>query len=427
AEAPRPASPAANGAEAPRPAPATEVAEVPRPAAPATKDVETPRSAPATEDVEAPRSAPATEDVEAPGPPPATEDVEAPGPPPATKDVEAPGPPPAIEHAGEGPSGSFEARESEDAGEGPSGVLGSSVLYLPGRQASHGPGTSSESAIKALLTARPKRSNSAAKEALRGLDTESHPFYRTPSTGGRKPRRPVLRDLSLLSSDGTKLHAPILLDLREKFTKPVLDEWDLDFLLSLAERLAANIYYFEETALPKLPCKLVAEDKHHMVLPVLDEWDLDFLLSLAERLAANIYYFEETALPKLPCKLVAVLGRRYLLLDAFVTVLGVLGETTRDDWWRSLVGGMPTDFRLPIPRRRMTGRDLFTRDLLLDLGDAIDSLKRGMRPCSLDTVHIKQRLFCSGLAPPAFKSPTFDPWREDDKLFWSGLSTPKPR
>ena len=254
------------------------------------------------------------------------------------------------------------------------------MLYLPGRQASHGPGTSSESAIKALLTARPKSSNSAAKEALRDLDTDCHPFYRTPSTGGRKPRRPVLRDLSLLSSDGTKLHAPILLDLREKLTKPVLDEWDLDFLLSLAERLAANIYYFEETGLPKLPCKLVA-----------------------------------------------VLGRRYLLLDAFVTVLGVLGETTGDDWWRSLVGGMPTDFKLPIPRRRMTGRDLFTRDLLLDLGDAIDSLKRGRRPSSLDTVHIKQRLFCSGLAPPAFKAPTFDPWREDDKLFWSGLSTPKPR
>ncbi|KAL8448967.1 hypothetical protein Emed_003319 [Eimeria media] len=111
-----------------------------------------------------------------------------------------------------------------------------------------------------------------------------------------------------------------------------------------------------------------------------------------------------------PRQAAETLGRRYLALEAAFCTIQVLGPLMHAEaWWPQLTQQIPTSYtrELFVASRR-------TRDfhlLAVRLSEALESLKRGVRPGEEETIKLKRDLFTS--APRRFQDSVWDPWRED--------------
>ncbi|KAL8442768.1 hypothetical protein Emag_006252 [Eimeria magna] len=122
-------------------------------------------------------------------------------------------------------------------------------------------------------------------------------------------------------------------------------------------------------------------------------------------------YHKHPLFSKRSYELVAPLGSRLLIADALFCACAVLGPPLKKHmWWNYVVGRM----LVPPPcwSREVKGghREKLVRRLLA----AAEIYRRGDRPSAQDVVEFKRALFVDVKAPTYFRSPEWDPWREDD-------------
>ncbi|KAL8443163.1 hypothetical protein Emed_006947 [Eimeria media] len=123
-------------------------------------------------------------------------------------------------------------------------------------------------------------------------------------------------------------------------------------------------------------------------------------------------YHKQPVLARRSYELVTPLACRFLIADVLYCACEVLGPSLKKEmWWDYVVGQMLG----PVPywTRDVKGgvREKLVRRLLA----AAQIYRRGDRPSAKDVVTIKRALFVDLKAPTYFKSPEWDPWREDDR------------
>ncbi|CDJ33158.1 uncharacterized protein EMH_0014950 [Eimeria mitis] len=223
--------------------------------------------------------------------------------------------------------------ETEEAEPGPSAKDETSKSDVPEtspQPSTSGAGVSSQSDApekrerpvpQSIRRPTASQTSTAAPLLLSRVNNDTHPFFRLPSADTSGYRVHFNPDTSALSREGARIVHPLLIEVRRKLIKQALTKEDLVELAGLAEKLMANLLFFHEYELPSAPSRLVE-----------------------------------------------ALGKRFLALDALVSVLEVLGVERQG-------------------------------------------------PSSNLTVSIKRRLFCSRNTDRYYRRPWFNPWRQDDREF----------
>ncbi|KAL8424237.1 hypothetical protein Efla_006435 [Eimeria flavescens] len=202
---------------------------------------------------------------------------------------------------------------------------------------------------------------------------EGHPFYRLPRVNpvdqAAEPQRFIPTQAISFSLAYRRFH-PLMQDVRALFRKPVLDAKDLDLLAFTIKQLMSYASQYEG-------------------------------LKVSGR----------GGLPH-TCH---ALGRRYLMMDAVVSGLSLLGVTPEGTWWQRFTGAVchEIDSR-PGARSTRRAAALFNRRLVDKLSAALLVLKSGVRLSPQETVQLKQMLLCSPYSPSAFLEPRWNTWRQDN-------------
>ncbi|KAL8426717.1 hypothetical protein Efla_006218 [Eimeria flavescens] len=159
-----------------------------------------------------------------------------------------------------------------------------------------------------------------------------------------------------------------------------------------------------------------------LVKEFLSAKELDEVVENVHYLVAGAWHFEDQKVCKPhTTRTVRELGRRYLVMDAVLAGLQVLGESTTRPWWRELAKRVNADNLDAKPITARTPEALLNAALSHKLCAAINILKTGARLSAEETVKLKRMLFCSPLSPSIFKLAQWDVWRRDDQRFWQPL------
>ncbi|KAL8446343.1 hypothetical protein Emed_005080 [Eimeria media] len=152
--------------------------------------------------------------------------------------------------------------------------------------------------------------------------------------------------------------------------------------------------------------------------PSLTDTELNHLAELVARLLAHVRFYETTSTQNIsPFRSIRILGRRFILLDAALAALQVLGEPVGGEWWQTIVNAMP-DHTSHATRPGGSGALItFNENLVNLLDEGLRELKRGTRLSMEKTIQIKRLLFCSPFSPSYFKGPSWEEWRVDDSNF----------
>lgn len=149
----------------------------------------------------------------------------------------------------------------------------------------------------------------------------------------------------------------------------------------------------------------------------LSERDANELVAAAERAVCHLFHFHQSPVLKLGASQAAmVLARRYLMLDAVVSIMHVVGPAmVAHQWWPELAAALPTTLHFGYThspyRRTRALEELATR-----LSTAVELLKKCIRPSPQETVELKRELFCKKTSPQCFMGLQWEAWRLDDGL-----------
>lgn len=172
----------------------------------------------------------------------------------------------------------------------------------------------------------------------------------------------------------------------------------------------------------RFAARLLEEAHLYMGKAKLSLVDLEHLTLLAERLACHLmHYQKDPLLNTSPYHALRKLGMRFLLLDAFVCTLQVLGYDTRQPWFLNFVKNVPHECTFVHARYISTKQARFNQLLVQRLAYAVGTLKHGLRPCSRDIIELKLNLMCNPLSLQAFQCRIFQPWRSDCRLAHASL------
>ncbi|KAL8446348.1 hypothetical protein Emed_005085 [Eimeria media] len=153
----------------------------------------------------------------------------------------------------------------------------------------------------------------------------------------------------------------------------------------------------------------------------LGSMDLDDLAQVTGELLSYTYHYERASTAReSPSVASRILGRRFLVLDAIIVALHVLGEPACGEWWDRIMDAIPDDTPedpAAYTPSRFTPAAHFHVELMRRLHSALRVLKTGKRLSQAETIAIKRDLFCSPYSPASFRESRWDPWREDDKDF----------
>lgn len=118
--------------------------------------------------------------------------------------------------------------------------------------------------------------------------------------------------------------------------------------------------------------------------------------------------------------LVGPLSRRFLVLDALISICEVVGPAmNKEQWWGKLMETMSLSLPQDVASLR-TRYGIATHDwvpLVRRIVAAIGIYREGRRPPPREVVEIKQEIFCKPIVHREFRSSMWNPWREDDKKF----------
>ncbi|CDJ34786.1 LOW QUALITY PROTEIN: uncharacterized protein EMH_0022190 [Eimeria mitis] len=214
----------------------------------------------------------------------------------------------------------------------------------------------------------------------RSPSTKKHPFVRVPTLSPHVRVSEIEeRHPQPWSPDEPIYH--ILRDVRNLFLKPALSLREANQLVSGAIRLARRAL-------------------SSMTSPV------DFRASVAAE----------------------ALGRRFLVFNAFHTVLKLTGGSKPylSGLWRDLVAKVPTLYTRA-PRGMFNDKHRFHHELSYQLSAALELYKSGSSPSEEEMLDIKRKLFCMEFSPHCFRRGCWDLWRHDDANFtewalrWGGV------
>ncbi|CDJ61527.1 hypothetical protein EMWEY_00041910, partial [Eimeria maxima] len=119
-----------------------------------------------------------------------------------------------------------------------------------------------------------------------------------------------------------------------------------------------------------------------------------------------------------PLQGVASIGRQFLVLDAIVSAIHVLGVPALSFmWWEAFAECFDADYRYNEPgiRTKCSGR--ININLANRMLAAISIYKTGKRPDDGEILFLKQLLFFSPCGPLSFRSLKWEPWRTDHSRF----------
>ncbi|KAL8430818.1 hypothetical protein ACSSS7_005701 [Eimeria intestinalis] len=161
--------------------------------------------------------------------------------------------------------------------------------------------------------------------------------------------------------------------------------------------------------------------RHLLGRATLGPAQLNELAELATRSLSSIFYLERAPTRnERPSLAARNLGRRFLLLDGVIATLEVLKVPVRGQWWDQITSVIPDDTledeAAYIPRLSYEATR-FNKKLIHKLHRALRILKTGRRISAKETIAIKRMLFCSYYSPNNFRSPRWEPWRQDDRDF----------
>ncbi|CDI75847.1 hypothetical protein, conserved [Eimeria praecox] len=151
----------------------------------------------------------------------------------------------------------------------------------------------------------------------------------------------------------------------------------------------------------------------------LSQIDSNFLVGYVQELAsASAARARATKRMRRALHGVVTIGLQFLVLDAIVSALHVLGVSPPScSWWKAFTECFDTDYRYPEPRVRQQDSARVNIDLANRMLTAMSTYKEGIRPNIEEVIDIKRILFFSPHAPLRFRSPNWDPWRTDHLLF----------
>ncbi|CDJ68361.1 hypothetical protein, conserved [Eimeria necatrix] len=125
--------------------------------------------------------------------------------------------------------------------------------------------------------------------------------------------------------------------------------------------------------------------------PRLDAWEADTVVTMSERLVGHLIYYQNTPLSTLtPSEAIAVLGRRFLILDALLCAIEALGPAMEaDQWWPQVIPAVPAFWECK--RRHFCVPRTKAYVLLAHrLSAAVEILKEGNRLGARETVELKR-------------------------------------
>ncbi|CDI75843.1 hypothetical protein EPH_0006400 [Eimeria praecox] len=260
-----------------------------------------------------------------------------------------------------------------DAGQSPS-AAGSRVARKDptaeqpdaGQSPSTVPGGGAEEVSSA--TARPETSAGT----LQALWTREHPYVHIPALEEGVVMPTIrLSSSSFVQGNGSTL-AEVLLSFRRLFMKDALNQVDVALLGA----------YVEELAIASAP-----------------------RARATKRMARPLHG-------------VLTIGRQFLIFDAMVSALNVLGISPAScTWWEAFIECFDTNFRYADPLDRMRNSGRVSTDLANRMLDAICIYKQGKRPAPEEIIDIKRVLFFSPYSPIRFRASIWDPWRSDYASF----------
>ncbi|CDI87990.1 hypothetical protein EPH_0023290 [Eimeria praecox] len=228
-------------------------------------------------------------------------------------------------------------------------------------------------------------SSATAAALLRTDWILKHPYVHLPVLEeGVKPPDIVLSASKFGKIRGLSLHE-ILLSLRHLFTKQTLNQDEANFLVTYVHDLAMA------SAAGAREAKRLIRPSHGLT---------------------NI-------------------GRHFLILDAMVSALNVLGVSrTSCPWWEDFAGCFDANYRYTEPGLRAHDSGRANVTLANRLLAAISVYKGGKRPPPMEVVDLKRTLFFSPYGSTAFKGSKWEPWRSDHLRFereYPGLSALLPQ
>ncbi|CDJ36473.1 uncharacterized protein EMH_0086830 [Eimeria mitis] len=112
------------------------------------------------------------------------------------------------------------------------------------------------------------------------------------------------------------------------------------------------------------------------------------------------------------------IGQQFLVLDAIVSAMYVLGESPPScTWWKAFIECFDTGYRYSGPGHRTTESGIVNIDVANRMLACMSAYKAGKRPQLEEIIDLKLILFFSPHMPIRFKSAKWDPWRQDHLLF----------
>lgn len=159
------------------------------------------------------------------------------------------------------------------------------------------------------------------------------------------------------------------------------------------------------------PCLL--EARQLLAKEKLDISDAANLMHTAGSLVKCLLFTIQGRVERAPQKAVRVLGLRYLLMDALLSVVSVLGPFMRaEQWWSSLAERISSAY-YPDDSFNISDKSFMVKGICERLSAALNLMKKGIRPCVSETLWLKKALFGSGLVDE-FQLAKWNPWKEDD-------------
>ncbi|KAL8450147.1 hypothetical protein Emag_003391 [Eimeria magna] len=144
----------------------------------------------------------------------------------------------------------------------------------------------------------------------------------------------------------------------------------------------------------------------------LNEHDVHVLMHTAQYLLKYLLVWHRRPLENdRPQEALVRIGMRYLCFEGLLSAVQILGPAMHpQDWFPLIVEGVPTTYQ----RVKISGSHKAVRNLVHRFSQALEELKRGIRPSLSETLFLKRILFKWPKAPSAFKKNKWDPWRADD-------------
>ncbi|CDJ27730.1 uncharacterized protein EMH_0034280 [Eimeria mitis] len=284
----------------------------------------------------------------------------------------------------------------------------SSTSSVAGAGAAPAAGAAADPAREAFAAAGDPETTVTSSQANR---ISKHPFVQLPVLKrGVVPPHIPLTPSDFRTTNGASVRDTLLM-FRRLFMEGELSQMDATLLGAYVQELAIA----SETTNGASVRDTLLMFRRLFMGGELSQMDATLLGAYVQELAiASAARARATKRMNRPLHCVMTIGRHFLVLDAIVSALHVLGVSPPScTWWEAFVECFDTDYRYTAAGRRVKESGKVNIDLANRLLAAITIFKTGNRPDLEEIIHLKWILFFSVHSPWRFRAPAWDTWRRD--------------